>query len=134
MRCIEFRGKTKDGKWVYGDLVHSENGFVIRQKYCYCKDDEDRWYTTIRNEVEKSTIGQYTGVEDSCGNKIFEGDIYSMMSCSSRSDMPYKSDNYVVEYINGGFWIRNKRRRFAMGAHCAGSVIGNIYDNPELME
>ena len=67
MREILFRAKRKDdGKWVYGDLTHVIRITPNRDKKCIRVGGYD---------VDESTIGQFTGMLDSNGEKIFEGDI-----------------------------------------------------------
>lgn len=67
MREILFRAKRKDdGKWVYGDLAHVVRITLNRDEKCIRVGGYD---------VDESTIGQFTGMLDSNGEKIFEGDI-----------------------------------------------------------
>lgn len=117
MREILFRGQIMDSnEWVYGSLVYSpsENQYYIVEH----SGDE------LSYPVKEETIGQFTGLLDKNGNKIFEDDIV-------RIDGKY----CVVVFDNGCF--------YPIGAYIARSgfeydkddykIIGNIYDNSELL-
>jgi hypothetical protein len=76
MREILFRAKTvKNVHWIYGDLFHagtepSDGEFAISYW-----DDEDGW---MNERVQPETIGQFTGLLDKNGKRIFEGDIVNV--------------------------------------------------------
>ena len=67
MREILFKAKRwSDGKWVYGDLNHLQDSVIIH------------WYNNgcrVADEVDPSTVCQYTGLVDKNGKKIFDGDV-----------------------------------------------------------
>lgn len=125
MREILFRGKRIDnGKWVQGYLYRlSEklNPFIL------LKSEKGASY-----EVDAKTVGQYTGMVDKNGTKIFEGDICNF---SSRSDI----DNYGVVVYDADeteFGIDYGSTYLGLGRHYHSrdvEVIGNIYDNPNLI-
>ena len=133
MRTIKFRGKTHgNGKWYYGSLVYSNeinaaiyfqigNGLVKRMDWVY---------------VIPETVGQFTGLYDCNGNKIYEGDIVEwekdglMYVVRFWSGMFFASVQECNEGILGGFPLH------ALTKHedrkC--EIAGNIYDNPELLK
>lgn len=123
-REILFRGKTKDNKWVFGDLVQYKSGLV------YIQSQEDNSSGFVKPE----TVGQYTGLTDKNGQKIFEGDILKnvMRWCEEER-------NGVVTFKDGAFgfiWHRGEVKMFHAFASVVNieyEVIGNIHDNPELL-
>lgn len=129
MREILFRGKRVDtGEWV--------EGFLSRGRYYGYKEnslqpaiDHEEKGVMCTSVVKPETVGQYTGLTDINGTKIFEGDILEAISSLKRGVVKY-NENYgmfVIEYDNTVFNLFNYQ------AACSCCVIANIYDNPELM-
>lgn len=136
MREILFRGKPLEnlhGKFIYGSLG------VINTDLCaiyHCfefKDDEMQL-------VDISTVGQYTGLTDKNGKKIFEGDIIKQINSYDKLEMTgfvrfSKSSQFVISHTyteKENCYKRGKKKAFAIKTNC--EIIGNIYDNPELLE
>ena len=127
MREILFRGKHKaDGKWCEGNL-HID-------KQCVAIITPDDTPLGCYGQVDPDTIGQYTGLTDKNGTKIFEGDIVKLRLLAAK--MEWKG---VCEYRNGAFglaWQYAGERYCTFTGTCNAEyeVLGNIHDNPELME
>ena len=127
MRDILFRGKRKDNdEWIYGNtVIHCEKYYIY-----YEEPDEMCQVGSWRcgAEVIPETVGQYTGLTDKNGKKIFEGDI-----CQHRS---YYSDNIVISvvtYTDGQFLaMPDKNSGFNLSDKL--EVIGNIYENEDLLK
>ena len=126
MREIIFRGKLPSGAWIEGDLRQYPSGAKAIKSTDF----------TILMEVDPRTVGQYTGLTDKNGTKIFEGDIVHMNSKKFGL-----SGHGLVVFWNGGFAIDDRKRKrlypfIQNGQYNAGDyrVDCNIYDNPELME
>ena len=133
MRDILFRGRRIDnGEWVEGLLTIDD--FALRDKgverrYCIKSVPHDIGGSFVWVPVIPATIGQFTGLKDKNGRRIFEGDIVHMKGgCVSAFG--------AVEFRNGSFGIADaKRKRFyLMDDHSVYRVEGNIHDNPELFQ
>lgn len=126
MRDILFRGKRKDnGEWVCGDLSLHKNG----KMFIKCGSAVHSY------EVIPETVGQYTGLTDKNGNKIFEGDIVAGAVWWQESPK-----NGVVTFRDGSFglvWYRGEIEQFnpfTSMCNVEYEVIANIHDNPELLK
>ena len=120
MREILFRGKRTDTKeWVEGMAFPHDNDRVTM----FSQHSVDGVLTG--EEVDPETIGQFTGLTDKKGTKIFEGDIIEHQG-------KRYSINYILQYTR--FLAITPNKAPCVFAYQHGEVIGNIYDNPELLE
>ena len=150
-REILFRGKrTDNGEWVEGDLLHYESG-----EMAICKGFSKYGYEATeiigRYKVLPETVGQYTGLTDKNGKRIFEGDIlrgFEYPFCSNING----EFNYFAEVVwfddSSAFGIYTfKNPKSNVRGISEGNtdyleyfnadkweVIGNIHDNPELFK
>lgn len=132
MREILFRGKRSDcGEWIYGYYFKADkhwHGHGIHEDWIATSSIQNGGWCNISGKypVISETIGQYTGVTDRNGNKIFEGDIVKLSSGVFG----------FIKYDSGMFRCVGKTEV----KPCVGNinqyikVVGNIYDNSELLE
>lgn len=137
MREILFRGKVADepNEWVYGSLVNDD---TIFQRKAH---DGSKACDMGMFKVDPETVGQFTGVTDKNGKKIFEGDI--VLCFQGKELCSIKPQIFEIKYSveRCGYFLDGIKR---IGDDpltlCIGDikemieVIGNIYDNPELLE
>lgn len=101
----EFRGKRKDnGEWVYGSLVIDEGKYYIcLQVNEHIKRDD---YEVYMVEVDPETVGQYTGLKDKNGVKIYKRDILYFSYDIFTGNFDTKVAKGIVDFINGAFYIK----------------------------
>ena len=123
MRTIRFRGKSqKTGEWLYGDLIRNvEGAFAIVPPYEISMNNYYRNYV-----VDKETIGQFTGLCDESGKAVYEGDLLR----------GYDNNVIAVVWSDACFCgcISNTIVSLRILDVEDRDVIGNIYDNKELLE
>ena len=163
-RKILFRGKRLDnGRWVEGfysnlyDEEKCEVQSIITYQNFY---DADMSYpypfvNTVEAEVDPETVGQFTGLTDKNGNKIFEGDVLKFVggTCDFFIKSAYghrheKGTIFTVKWFPSGYTLYESKTKNPLYPNCWSNignydfwnnsrsfeVIGNIYDNPELLK
>ena len=140
MREILFRGKTEKGEWVEGFYTkgfrYPDEEELHDMIYSFLADEENNEWRFYNAKVIPETIGQFTGLTDKNGKKIFEGDIVKIrrayLNAGYEEDCFYKVDWH--KYWNGWALINIKDTQSCyLDNVIQGEVIGNIHDNPELL-
>lgn len=142
MREILFRGKRRDnGEWVEGHYA----GYDL-----ICPNEPEDIYNATGDyhgqtpyvgfvEVDPATVGQFTGLTDKNGKRIFEGDIVKEDDVMHDGEIQIKGRTFLVTMTNGCWFGLSQCNKYyykaAIILDCLrGEVIGNIHDNPELLE
>ena len=126
MREILFRGKRKDnGEWVKGsfwDEIPNELGGIAQYGSC------------VFHHIDLATVGQFTGLTDKNGTKVFDGDVVKVLQGKDKgvayvgfengSFMLYPRTGNIYERTLWAYWYNDWDVE----------IIGNIHDNPELLE
>ena len=120
MREILFRGKREtDNKWLYGFPYVTRKNAVKINWYC------SEFGSMKTDEVDPETVGQYTGLTDKNGKRIFEGDIIRF-----EDDIGY----VIYNGDDARFLVDSPNMYISMDYSNEFEVIGNIHDNPELLQ
>ena len=137
MREIKFRGKMiPENEWIFGTILR-----IPAPPVCFGKSETDKYYIQfpdprympdwnmpykmVQGEVNPNTIGQYTGLDDKNGKEIYEGDI-----------VKYENMTGKIMFFNGSFILSDleETEEWELGViNEEVEIIGNIYDNPELL-
>lgn len=138
MREMLFRGKrTDNGEWVYGYYA------VEMSKHYISFEEEDEFVQTgnwlEQVEVIPETVGQYTGLTDKNGTKIFERDIANLKrfddTCSGKIVFNEKTAGFEFWWdITVGVYGEKATRKANLSVCDEIEIIGNIHDNPELLK
>ena len=158
MREINFRGKkeilTEENKkytegWIYSDTLYKDDNGVYLIPFGVSAEayhlgsydfraNSDRFEIMVA-KIKPETLGQYSEMKDRKGNKIFEGDIVKY--CIHVKGCEHLDKIYIIEYSFGGFRLREDLydefsdyidNDSVDWDRC--EIIGNIYDNPELLK
>lgn len=144
MRDIEFRGKRSNGEWVYGNLIalDADSGYVyITKPYTPANTLPFRYIIEGNTYlVDPNTVGQYTGLRDKNGVKIYEGDILHVVSFmyDYKTNVGARNGYMNGFYVDGDFGdadftILDWAADYWRDDDAEVEVIGNIHDNPELL-
>lgn len=133
MREIKFRGKSGT-QWRYGDLYHNERGEVmIYETKTSGRTLDGVPFDGWRIVVDSETVGQYTGAKDINRNRAYEGDIIKFYD-----DRGHELVGVIKWNTLACRWYVDCSVRdcpyHVFDARYAFEIIGNVHDNPKLLE
>jgi len=147
MREIKFRAKTKSGEMVKGLLFHGNKIVTVRvdNKSPYVEKGSANYYYDYY-DIDPKTLGQYTGLKDKNGKEIYEGDILRNINHHENKKPFYNYHKVIFNNVYFGYScinLSNESESLLISGNCQlfvyiknidFEVIGNIYENPELIK
>lgn len=133
MRIIKFRAKCiNNGKWVYGSLVF---GTEWDKVYIYQNELIGAFWQLVKYEVDSKTVGQFTGLLDKNGKKIYEGDIVKVnLPYGSKFIVRWDKDrsSFMLVGVTKSDFAAYDKKGYKLNAGKK-EIISNIYENPEFL-
>ena len=127
MREIKFRGKSiETGEWIYGYYVYTND----RHRIIY--EDYEGFY--CEEEVDPETVGEYISLKDKAGREIYEGDLLTDYGEAPPLYVEYSEKHGAFCFVDKFDPSGTVYYTPLMIYYEQMEVIGNIYDNPELLE
>ena len=134
MREILFRGKSKEsGEWIEGNLIHRTEFYgdpIDDYHILRVGEFHSDYYES--EEVHPETIGQFTGLTDENGKKVFEGDVLSQRNKVRVVKFEMSCGSCCTQVI--GFGASGEKTIDFIQLTEPFEIIGNIHDNPELLK
>lgn len=123
--------RIKDGQWIEGYLIYSFTGvpFIITEY-------DHILALVARDEIDPETICQCTGLKDRNGNLIFENDIVKHYNDEAHPER-YCTGTVLWDENYAGFYRTSNEyglSKLRISSDCIYEVVGNVFDNPELLE
>ena len=140
MREIKFRGKSLDGKWLFGYIYRYVNRDGI-DTVAIIEIQNNGFDATLNlHKISHNTVGQFTGLHDKNGKEIYEGDIIRSFDSKGEPIIHHLLyDNEEAGFVavlkgsaKGDFGYGRCYQQWI--TECENEVIGNIHDNPELLK